>query len=112
VTRYSNGTAFENKVKALLIADGYWCVRAAGSRGAADLVAIKSGQILLVQVKRTNPIIPRAERIELFRVAQIIRAIPLVAFQPAPRKPVEYRRLLGYEPSQWETWTSDEVVNA
>ena len=109
MTRYARGTAFENKVKGLLISDSYYVIRSAGSKGACDLVALKPGQVLMIQVKKTNPLLPRAERIELVRVAQHVRGLPVVAYQPVPRKPVQYRLLTGYEPSQWLPFDLDEV---
>lgn len=44
----------ERQVKDKLIQDGWWCIRAAGSLGDADVVAIKDGRILFVEVKATK----------------------------------------------------------
>ena len=48
VTRYESGARYERKAKAELEAKGYIVTRAAGSRGAADLVAVK---VRHIQVK-------------------------------------------------------------
>ena len=60
--------------------EGYEVVRAAASRGAADLICIKHGQVLLVQCKRTAMPSP-AERRELARVARMLPgvAVPVIA---------------------------------
>ena len=109
MTRYEIGKRFEDKVRAGLIADGYVTVRSGGSRSAVDIVALKPGQVVLIQAKRSNPLIPRPERIELVRLAQLCAGLPVVAYQPAPRKPVEYRVLTGIGPKDFERWSPDEV---
>lgn len=43
--------AFESKVARLFRAKGYYTVISAGSRGVADVVAIKPGEVLLIQCK-------------------------------------------------------------
>jgi Holliday junction resolvase len=109
VTHYRRGRTFEHKVKTALEADGYWTQLAPGSKGV-DAVAIKSGQILLVSVKRTNGTIPPAERAELLRVAALTGGVPVIAHQPIPRRPIQYRRLTGPGPKDWQPWTPDEVA--
>src|SRR5690606_18497279 len=55
VTRYAGGADFEREVRAALVADGYeLVVRSAGSKTKVDLVAIKAGQVLIVQCKRNG----------------------------------------------------------
>ena len=60
--------------------EGYEVVRSAASRGAADLICIKPGQVLLVQCKRTALPGPD-ERRELVRVARMLPgiAVPVIA---------------------------------
>jgi Holliday junction resolvase len=48
---YARGRAFEWRVKRDLQGKGYWVLRSPCSAGVADLVAIKKGEILLVQCK-------------------------------------------------------------
>jgi hypothetical protein len=92
--------------------NGYGCTRAASSKGICDVMAIKPGQILLINVKRTTPPGP-AERAELWRRACQLNtpeyriAWPLVALGPATN--VTYRELTGTGPSDWVAWTPDEV---
>jgi len=42
--RYVKGRAFEYRVRDRLVEDGWFVVRAAGSKGVADLVAIKPSE--------------------------------------------------------------------
>ena len=77
---YHLGRAVEYRVADRLRADGYEIQRAASSKGIADLIAIKPGQVLLVSVKRTALPGP-AERRELVRVARMLPgvAVPVIA---------------------------------
>ena len=47
MTNYQRGSTFERKIKAAYETKGYFVVRAAGSHGIADLVAIKQNQVTL-----------------------------------------------------------------
>ena len=104
---YAQGRRVEYHVRDRLIADGYEVTRAASSKGTADLIAIKAGQVLLVNVKRTTLPSP-AERRELVRVARLLPgvALPIIA---------RGRRLLlvtddGSDPRACVEWTPDEVA--
>lgn len=48
---YRKGKKREYKTRDLLIADGFFVVRSAGSKGAFDLVAFNSESVRLVQIK-------------------------------------------------------------
>lgn len=55
-TNYQRGVIIERKAQAELEADGYLVIRAAGSKGPADLVAIPrddAAPVRLIQCKRT-----------------------------------------------------------
>jgi Holliday junction resolvase len=115
MSNYANGAAFENRVGANLQADGYRWIRAAGSKGAADIWAAKPGQLLFVSVKRTKGNIGPAERAALVKLAASIRTptletLPIVAHQPEPRKPIRWRLLTGTGPGDWVDWTPDQVA--
>lgn len=124
MSHYRRGADFERRVRHALEADGYEVIRSAGSKGAVDLVTFKTWphrlgitgltinytHMLFVQAKRVNGTCPPAERLELLRLADIARAIPLVAYQPIARKPIAYKRLTGAGPKDWQPWTSDEVA--
>jgi Holliday junction resolvase len=75
--RYTYGRALEYQVRDELRSVGYFVVRASSSQGPADLVALRRGEILLVQCKRDGYIRVK-EWNELFSTAQNIGAIPLM----------------------------------
>ena len=106
--RYAQGVRVEHAVIADLTSHGYHCTRAASSKGTADVIAIKTGQVLLVNVKRTTPPGP-AERADLFRVAWLLPGVgvPLVAIGPASK--LTYRILTGGGPRDWQPWHPDPI---
>lgn len=108
---YHQGRLVEWEVVHDLTDHGYDCTRAASSKGAADVIAIKPGQILLVSVKRTDPLLPRDERAKLLRVAAHLSpaSLPVVAYRPI-RQPLRYRLLTGPGPKQWQDWTPDPIA--
>lgn len=71
MTPYEDGTRFEQRVRNHLIEEGYWVARTAGSKTKVDLIAMKTGELLLVQCKRSGKISP-AERVELLRLASMV----------------------------------------
>lgn len=108
----SAGIDFERRTRVDLEGNGYWTMRAAGSHGAVDVLAIKPGQILGVQCKLRNPLIPPAERTALLDWAARCDAVPLVAsrVKQGRRTVVVYRRLTGVGPKEWVPWVADEVA--
>lgn len=114
-TNKARGTAFERKVAAALEADGYLVIRAAGSHGAADLVAVKTGQVLFVQVKLGGAgACSPAEWNEFFRLASSVGALPILAYRPG-RQGVAYWLVTGPKDRPTKTppavaWTSDELL--
>ncbi|WP_433681934.1 hypothetical protein [Nocardia sp. CA-119907] len=109
MTNYSRGRAFEWEIRDQLREDGYQCYRCAGSRSSVDVLALKPGQIVYVQAKRDGRISP-ADRAILYAAATDVGAIPIVAARP-PRKPIEYRRLVGTGPRDFEPWTPDLIAD-
>ena len=108
-----NGTVRENRVRALLEDDGYFVVRSAGSGGVADLVALKPGQVLLVQVKSETYLGP-AEWNALWFTAANTRAVPIHAAKLPSSRRVVWHRLTGPKTvvtkrPPWAEWTPDEV---
>lgn len=101
---YEGGVAFEREVRKHLESEGYWCARAAGSKGKADLIAIKPGEVLIVQCKR-NGTLPPDERVEVRRIAALLPGIgvPLLARRPG----ITFRKLTGNGPQEWEPWCAD-----
>lgn len=79
---YRRGRQFEYATMRDLEKKGYWCLRSPASKGVADVVAIKTGEILLVQCKSGNGKLPKNERMGLVDEALSIGAIPLLACRP------------------------------
>ena len=106
---YAAGRRVEYAVRDDLEANGYAVVRAASSKGPADLVAFKAGQVLLVNVKRARVPAP-AERLALLKVAAMLPgvAVPILARKP-PRQALTYHRMNAGLPGSWLAWTPDEV---
>lgn len=116
MTQYARGSDFERTVAAALTADGYLVVRAAGSHGNADLVALKPGQILLVQCKLAGPpAVGPADWNGLWDDAVNVGAIPLIAWRPK-RGVIGYQEMYGPKSGvrgvrpPCRTWTPDEVA--
>ena len=118
------GANFELKVMHDLEGHGYTCLRSSGSRGAVDVVAVgpeisgrflKTGRVenlLLIQCKITNPVIPPYERTAVQDLATRAGAIPLVAHWAADQATglmrVHYRMLTGPGPKDWAHWAPGE----
>jgi Holliday junction resolvase len=109
-SRYAQGVRIEHLVADDLKANGYRVTRAASSKGICDLVCLKQGELLLISVKRTTMPGP-AERHDLRAAADLLPGvgIPLVALKPL-RQPIEYRRLTGDGPRDWQPWTPDWAI--
>jgi Holliday junction resolvase len=109
------GRTFERTVARALTADGYLVIRAAGSRGAGDLVAVKPGQILLVQCKLGGAGDLGPAEWNAFRaVAESAGALPILAYRPGLRG-LAYWRLTGVKDGPRKTppaqpWTPDEMA--
>lgn len=93
MSSYRQGRGLEWKVRDHLAANGYRVMRAAGSKGCFDLLAVKPQQLLMIQVKRTAPPGPHAWNL-LLETAQWANAVPLLATCP-PRRPIRLERLTG-----------------
>jgi len=76
--KYRAGLVLEHATRHELEADGYYVVRSAGSKGSADLVALKPGEVLLVQCKLDGRMTP-AERASFAELADRLGVLSLVA---------------------------------
>jgi len=92
----ARGIARERAVRRLLEADGWWCSRAAGSLGDADVIALKlrpegGSTALLVECKSTaaGPFhsFGPAQRAELIAAAVKTGATPWLCWWGPRRKP-------------------------
>ncbi len=82
-TNYQRGRRKEYALRDWLERQGYVVVRSSASKGPIDLVAIKDGQVLLLQVQ-TSPYVPNAKRAQLLDCAN--RAgLPIVLAYPIGR---------------------------
>lgn len=104
---------------------GYDCIRSAASKGKADIVAVgplrtyglgeePDAQRLIIQCKRTNPMISPAERAGILDLALRTGGLAIVAHW-APnedsihrRMKIHYRRLTGPGPKEWAPWAPGE----
>ena len=77
MTHYAKGCSFEYKARNKLQAAGYLVVRSAGSKGPADLVALRQGEVLLVQAKK-NGRLSKREEAELVVIANKYGACPVL----------------------------------
>ncbi len=94
MTHYDAGRRFEWKVRTDLRGHGYEVMRMAGSRGAADLVAVRPGRLLFVQCKLDGAL-PGREWDHLLTLALHVNAAPILAVNGPRGRGVVYVRLLG-----------------
>lgn len=92
-TNYQKGRALEYKVRDLFIKHGYFVVRSAGSKGKADLVALKAGhRPVLIQCK--SGAVAKREReeaVELHALAESLAAEGVLAAKDAKGKVLMWR---------------------
>jgi Holliday junction resolvase len=91
-SNYARGRDLEHRVRTHLREQGYEVLRTAGSKSKIDLVAIKTGQILFVQCKRSGAL-PPAEWNALWDLALMVGAVPVLAEQLTRGR--KYWRLTG-----------------
>lgn len=117
MTAYTRGNAFERKIVDQLEHDGYTCWQSRGSKTAADIIAIKPGQLVLVQAKSGVNHISGHDWNRLLDLARSIDATAVVADRPT-RGVIRYRRItahktaatqLGYWPA--EPWHPDTLTH-
>lgn len=107
------GANFELQVMADLEPHGYTSLRSSGSRGAVDVIAVASrdwwpatsddcSNLLFIQCKIGNPLIPPDERLAVRDLAARAGALPVVAHRVDGT--VHYRRLTGQGPKEWRYW--------
>lgn len=116
---YERGVRFERATRDDLEGNGYEVIRSAGSKSKVDLVAIKQGQLLLIQCKPAGTRkLPNADWNRLVDLARMCGAEPIVAAKVPGRTRPEYRRLLvrlvpreqpAAHRGHFEPWSPDEV---
>lgn len=115
----ARGRQAENRVRDELGGYGYDVLRSAGSKGAADLIAIGDGFAVLVQVKRVEhgrgfQMPGPAEREQLLRIASRLGnayAVAACHVQGSGSRPAvtAYRILTGPGPKDWTSWAPGRV---
>jgi Holliday junction resolvase len=95
-TNYQRGRGLEYRAKEMLSQAGWQVIRAASSKGIADLWAYRYGRMLWVSCKLGKGGAPPAERQRLGWVAHVHGATPVVAWQRKPRAPVEWKLVDPY----------------
>lgn len=111
------GAYLERQTQAHLQANGYWTMKAPGSKGAVDVVAIKPcgiescAQILFIQCK-LNGVMPPAERAALWDVADEAGAWPLMVKRDGPGSLTWWRLVarVGAPLAVWVPFEIDEVA--
>ena len=110
MSRYDGGADLERAAKKVLEDSGYYVVRSAGSKGAADLVALKMGEALLVQCKKGGRYLEPAERVALRKLALSVGAVCLVAWwhkEGRAARTVAFDELTSMGPAGFRSWTPD-----
>jgi len=93
---YKVGRRFEYRVRDLLTKHGYFVVRAAASKGIADLVALKLSMLPLLVQSKMHGVLGKDEWDMLFDVSTAHGAVPIFARKDAKRR-VELFRLTGHK---------------
>jgi Holliday junction resolvase len=78
-TDYRRGGDLERAAKKILEDNGYYAVKSAGSKGKVDVLALKAGEVLMVQCKTGGYLSP-AERGGLRELARRNGATALAAY--------------------------------
>jgi holliday junction resolvase Hjr len=112
-SNYRAGGDLERAAKAHLEDNGYYVVKSAGSKGTADLVAIKRGEILLIQCKRAGFTMAPAERIKLRQLAAELGGVPLCGSwvkNGRAARSVGFMELISMGPAGTRPWTPDHAL--
>lgn len=99
---YRQGDHYEKRVKADLEANGYAVWQTRQSRSPADLVAIKPGQTLLVQVKAGRTMLSHDEWNALYELGRSAAAVTVVADRAG--RSIRYREVLGRHSAHSAIW--------
>jgi Holliday junction resolvase len=111
-TRYRAGYDLERATRILLEANGYLAIRSSGSKGVADLVALKKGEVLLVQCKTSGRLGP-GDRAALHAAAERTGATALAvrwAKNGHQARYPEFIQLTSPFTSGFRPWTPDYAL--
>jgi Holliday junction resolvase len=110
MSQYRRGNTYEVRVKLALERDGYRVWQSRGSKSPADLIALKPGQTLLIQVKSgpTEPgveSLPGASWNALWDLAQQVDAEAIIADRdPDRQRRIRYRRITAAHQPRRQSW--------
>jgi Holliday junction resolvase len=105
MTQYSRGYAFELKVWKDLQRNGYFGVRAGGSRGPVDLMVVAPGpEVVFIQCKRDGRL-SIEDRRDLYNLATAFDATPILAYRDDDGQ-IKYSEIEGDAYVDWHP--SDE----
>ena len=113
---YRRGADLERAAKHYLEDNGYYVIKSAGSKGIADLVGIKPGEILYVQCKgAAKGYLTPAERVSFRQAALASGAVALVGYWykegRSARRPAFYE-LTSMGPAGNRDWTPDHGMQS
>lgn len=94
---YQIGRAFEYRCREALEARGYVVFRSPQSKGAADLLALRPGSVLLVQCKTRKDRFDKDERVALEEIARKAGGIPLLAWRGRKGEGIRWETMDGSE---------------
>ena len=104
----TRGIYLERRVSEDLAKLGWFTIRAAGSHGVADVVAIRRGQVVLVQCK-TDGQIRGAEWNRLYDLGETLGAVPVVAqYATATHRRIVYVHVTGHHKDRSREWPHHE----
>ena len=114
MSRYGDGYRLECDARADLRAAGYEVFRSAGSKGAADLILFKPGEVLFVQAKKADGRIGPADRAALLGLAAMVpggRAVSARYHKDGrAARTIRYDLLTGPGPKDRQPWTPDYAL--
>jgi len=108
------GTYREKLTAARLRKEGYYVMESRGAHGHADLLAVKIGQVLAVQVKTGDTTLRGSWLNELYDAATRAGMVPLVADWPK-RGTLRLRKITGRHVPRSQAWplvpfATDEIA--
>jgi len=106
---YTNGMYYEHKCVVALKDCGWYVIQSRGSKGCADITAIRHNVVLLVQVKSGVANISSREWNELFDLATMIGAVP-VYVKALAYKPIEWRRMTDRRVEGSRHWPAETIT--
>lgn len=109
MNRYAAGRRFELDVRRHLTGEGYFVMGSAGSKTVLDMVAIKPGELLLIQAKRDGKL-PPSERTELLHLAGMIpEAKPILARKLSGQTEPILEQLIGAGARDRQPFSTDTI---